>query len=388
MLRDVQLFLRSDIVELSWGHPALALLPVDEVRRATEAALERDGPLPLCYGAEQGPARLIEQLRARMDRLGYAPPPEQMMITGGTSQALDMLCTLLTQPGDVALVESPVYHLALRIFRDHDLSLIPIPGDEVGLQVDALDETLKALSRQGRAARLLYTVPTYNNPTGATMTMERRGALATLAQRARQEGHPDLLVLEDDAYYELWYDDPPPPSLYQLAPAGPIVRLGSFSKVLAPGLRLGWLSAAPEIVQRCVGCGMLDSGGGVNHFTAHVVAAFIELGFLDHLVERLRAAYRERRDVLLAALTDHLPPVCRWNSPGGGFFVWVRLGADVDSAAFLPTAEAAGVSYVPGGRFCAGGGGDHHCRLAFTLVSLDDLAAAARRLGGALASKE
>ncbi|HDQ73254.1 MAG TPA: PLP-dependent aminotransferase family protein [Chloroflexi bacterium] len=386
-LRDVQLFLRPDIIELIWGHPALALLPVDEMRQATEVALARDGVLALCYGAEQGPARLIEQLCARMDRLGYAPPPEQVMITGGTSQALDMLCTLLTRPGDVVLVESPVYHLALRIFRDHDLDLVPVPGAGQGgvpLFVEALGETLEDLARQGRAARLLYTVPTYNNPTGKTMSMAQRGALVRLVQRERRTNHPDLLVLEDDAYHELWYDEPPPSSLYELAPAGPIVRLASFSKVLAPGLRLGWLSASPEIVQRCIGCGMLDSGGGINHFTAYVAAAFIELGFLDRHVATLRAEYRERRDVLLAALAEHLPSACHWERLGGGFFAWVRLPPGVDGAAFLPTAEAAGVSYVPGACFYAGEGGDDRCRLAFTLVSHDDLAAGARRLGQAL----
>ncbi len=380
-LSNVQLFLRPGIVEFAWGHPALDLLPVDGLSRAAQAALERDGPSALSYGAEQGPICLIEQARARLGRLeGVSPPPEQVMITGGTSQALDMLCTLLTQPGDTILVESPVYHLALRIFHDHGLELVPVPSDGEGLRVDALEETLVSLQDQGRRARWLYTVPTFNNPTGLTMEAERRRALAALVQR---EG---LTVLEDDAYCDLWYDSPPPPTLYSQTPVGVVVRLGSFSKVLAPGLRLGWMVAAPEIVRRCAGSGMLDSGGGVNHFTAHVVATYIELGLLDEQVDKLRASYRQRRDVLLDAMASHLPEGCEWACPGGGFFVWLRLPPGVDSAALLPIAEAAGVSYVPGARFYSGGGGERYCRLSFSLLSFDELHEGARRLGAALHS--
>lgn len=266
-LPDVQLSLRPGIVEFGWGHPASDLLPVEGILRATRVALRRDGASALAYGAEQGPGCLIERVCARLERLeGAAPPAERVMVSGGTSQALDMLCTVLTRPGDVVLVESPVYHLALRILRDHGLELAPVPADAGGLRVDALEERLAELRREGRRPCFLYTVPTYNNPTGVTMTLERREALVALARR---EG---LLVLEDDVYRELWYDAPPPPSLYDLDPSGPVVRLGSFSKVLAPGLRLGWMVAAPEIVHRCTRSGMLDSGGGVNHFTAHVVA--------------------------------------------------------------------------------------------------------------------
>ncbi len=378
-MSDVQFFLRSGIVELSWGHPDLALLPVDGLSLAARTALERDGPLALSYGAEQGPLCLIEQVCARLGRLeGVAPPTEQVMVTGGVSQALDMLCTALTHPGDVVLVESPVYHLALRIFRDHGLELTPLPSDAGGLRVDMLAEVLASLRRRGRRVCWLYTVPTFNNPTGLTLKAERRESLVALAQR---EG---LLVLEDDVYRELWYESPPPPSLYSLAPVGPVVRLGSFSKVLAPGLRLGWMSAPPAIIQRCTRSGMFDSGGGVNHFTAHVVAAFIELGLLDEQVEVLRVSYRQRRDLLLDGLARHLPEGCEWVRPGGGFFVWLRLPQGVESDALLPVAESAGVSYVPGGRFYAGEGGERYCRLAFTLVSLEELGEGARRLGSAL----
>jgi DNA-binding transcriptional MocR family regulator len=237
---------------------------------------------------------------------------------------------------------------------------------------------LHMLRSGGERVAFLYTVASFGNPSGATLTAERRYALAALARRE------SLMVIEDDAYGELWYDAPPPPPIYNLAPGGPIVRVGSYSKVLAPGLRLGWMLAAPDLVRRCSSCGVLDSGGGVSHFTAHMVAAFLELGLLDPHVEGLRAALRSRRNVLLTALSRHLPSGCTWNPALGGFFIWVRLPTDTNSAALLPAAEAAGVSYLPGERFFAEGGGQNYLRLCFSLLPPDEIAEGVRRLGAAL----
>ena len=248
-------------------------------------------------------------------------------------------------------------------------------SDESGLRVDDLAAALETLRRAGRRPRFLYLVPTFCNPTGISLAVERRAALIRLA-----EAHA-LTILEDDVYRELWYDVPPPIPLQGLAEPGTVIRLGSFSKILAPGLRLGWLVAAPEMVARCVDSGLLDSGGGVNHFTAHVVAAYLDLGLLDGHIERLRTTYRERRDALLEALVRFLSPDCRWTVPGGGFFAWVQLPEGYDSDALLPVVEQAGVSYVPGARFCPGGGGERHLRLAFSLLSAAELAEGARRLG-------
>jgi 2-aminoadipate transaminase len=378
---DVQYDLRSGIVELKAGHPDLALLPAAGLMQATQVILEREAPQALSYGAEQGPDCLIQQLCGWLERMeGASPPPEQIMITGGASQALDMLCLLLTQPGDIALVQSPTYHLALRVLRDHYLELLSVPSDNEGLQVDALEETLKSLQGREKQPRLLYLVSTFNNPTGITLDAERRKALADLARQY------DLIVVEDDVYYQLWYDQPPPPSIYNLSISDSVIRLGSFSKILAPGLRLGWMTAAPQIVQRCVQSGVLDSGGGLNHFSAHVAAAFIELGLLDDHVETLRAKYLERRNLLIDALADHLPKDCHWMTPHGGFYVWLRLPQEINSTVFLRTAEDAGVSYIPGVRFYAQGGGENYCRLNFTMVSLNELEEGAYRLGSALSN--
>ncbi|GAB4445911.1 MAG: PLP-dependent aminotransferase family protein [Chloroflexi bacterium OHK40] len=376
---DTQLVLRPGIIEFGWGHPHPSALPTAAVAAAAASALTNHGADALAYGPEQGPGRLLAQIRARLGRIEGMPPPlAQLMVTGGTSQALDMLCGQLSQPGDVALVEAPTYHLALRIFRDRGLRLVAIPGNGQGLRVDAAEAVLRMLRARGERVAFLYLVPSFGNPSGATLAADRRSALVALAQR---EG---LTVLEDDAYGELWYDAPPPPSLYHLAPGGPVVRLGSYAKVLAPGLRLGWMLAAPELVARCTGSGLLDSGGGVNHFTAMVVASLIEQGGLDAHLEALRAGLRARRDALLAALARYLPNTCTWNPVLGGYFVWVRLPQGFDAEALLPVAEQAGVAYLPGQRFFVGTGGQQYLRLSFSLLPIDQLEEGARRLGGLL----
>lgn len=379
VLPDTQLVLRPGCIDFGWGHPDSALLPVEDLRRAASHALRGgDGALALAYGAAQGPGRLIDLLRVRLGRLeGVPPAPQQMLITGGVSQALDLLCTLLTRPGDSVLVESPAYHLALRIFRDHGLRLWPVAADDDGLRLDALERTLTDVQREGKRARLLYTVPTFTNPTGRSLSAERRAALVQLAARH------DLLILEDDAYRELWYDTPPPPPLTSYGAPTHVARMGSFAKILAPGLRLGWLQADAPVVQRCVDSGLLDSGGGVNHFTAHVVAEYLRRGLLDAHVERLRATYRARRDHLMAAL-QQLPAGCRVLPPGGGYFVWLRVPDGLDTTALLARAEEAGVSYVPGAPFQSDGDGQHHLRLAFSRLSPVEMDEGARRLAHVL----
>src|ERR671932_338099 len=302
-LPDIQMDLRPGFVEFGWGHPDLALLPLAGLQAAAAAALSAGNWQALAYGAAQGPGRLIELLCARLAAIdGRTVQPDRILITAGVSQALDLVCDLCTQPGDVALVESPVYHFGLRILRDHGLRLVPVAADEDGLRLDALEEALAQLRRTNRRPALLYTVPTFNNPTGRNLATARREPLMQLAA-----AH-DLLVLEDDVYRELWFEAPPPPSLTHYGPSANVVRLGSFSKILAPGLRLGWLQADPALVRKAATSGLLTSGGGINHLTAHMVAEYLRMGLLDEHVAGLRTVYRTRRDALVAALEHYLVP--------------------------------------------------------------------------------
>lgn len=381
MFPVVQIVHRPGILDLGWGHPDPAVLPVAALQRATAAVLARYGADALAYGAERGPGPLIAWICARLAHTDVrAPDPTDVVITAGASHALDLLCTICTSPGDTALVESPTYHLAVRILRDHPLNLVVVPSDASGIDVDALEMLLARMARRSQRARLLYFVPTHHNPTGVCLSLERRKALAALAA---QYG---VLLVEDDVYRELSYDDPAPPSVWSMAPPGTVARIGSFSKSLAPGLRLGYLTADSSLAQRLIGSGLLDSGGGLNPFVALTVAEVCESGDFDATVAHLRSTYRARRDALAGGLREHLPPECRFAVPGGGFFQWVELPEGVDAGELLPRAEQTGVSYLPGSRFYLDAPHRNTLRLAFSLYAPHHLVEAARRLGAAIAT--
>jgi DNA-binding transcriptional MocR family regulator len=378
-LPDVQYNFRPGIIELKAGYPDVTLLPAEGLSQAAQVVLEREAFQALLYGAQQGPGCLITQVKQWMEpRENYAVPPEQMLITGGTSQALDMLCQMLTQPGDIVLVQTPTYNLALRLLREYHLDLIPVQSDEEGIIIEELVERLRELEQQGRQPRFLYLVPTFSNPGTLTVPLERRKAVVELAQRYT------LRIIEDDAYCDLWYESPPPSSMYSLDPDGVVIHLRSFSKILAPGLRLGWMLASSELIQQCAMRGVFVSGGGANHFTAHVVAAFMELGLLDQHVDTLRARYRERRDILEQALSTDLAETCQWSSPQGGFFLWLQLPESVKSDALVSIAKLEGVSFLPGTLCFVNGGGENFCRLTFTMAPPDELKEGVRRLQKAL----
>ncbi len=340
----------------------------------------RYGAHALGYGYATGPGPLVDWLRHCIaQREGRMPDADETAITSGISHALDQLVTLCTQPGDVVLVESPTYHLAVRILRDRPLKLIAIPGGPGGPDPAALSELIASLKRQGERPSLLYSVPTFNNPTGLCWSDDVRRAVVALAE------HERILIVEDDAYRELSYDGEAPPSLWHIAPSGVVARLGSFSKSLAPGMRVGWITAGRDLIARIRTCGVMDSGGGPNQLAAMTVAAYCEDGAFEPQVARFREAYRARRDALMSALAAHLPAGWQARMPAGGFFVWVRLPAGMSSEALLPVAEAAGMSFVPGRRFfCDSRNGDDALRLAFTLYSPAQLETAAVRLAQAM----
>ncbi|GAB4121458.1 MAG: PLP-dependent aminotransferase family protein [Roseiflexaceae bacterium] len=378
----LQIILRDGILDLGWGHPDPELLPRAAMRQAAIDAADWYGTDMLAYGHAAGAGPLLAWLRARIStNEGRDPGAEGMVLTGGNSLGLDQVCTLLANPGDVVLVESPTYHFAVKILRDHPLELVPVPADRDGLLVDRIEPIVARLQAAGKRVRMLYCVPTFHNPTGVSLPHDRRVQLVDLAERL------GFLIAEDDVYRDLAYQGRAPESLWSLDRAGVVVRLGSFAKSLAPGVRLGWITAAPELVARIAGGGVLDSGGGVNHFAALTVAAFCRANQLDPHLERLRAAYRERSAILGAVLAPFLPPGSELRAPQGGFFTWLTLPEGWDTQALLPQAEQAGVSYIPGARFYLDPGqGRQSLRLAHSLYGPDRLAEAAERLGQVLAA--
>jgi DNA-binding transcriptional MocR family regulator len=374
---------RPNFIELVWGQPDPKLLAVEAMRRASETAFTRWESDMLHYGYFNGPGPLIEWLIARIKtKEGIEIGADEIMITSGNSLGLDQLLTLHTQTGDVIFVESPTYYIAIQILRDHpNLELVPVKADENGICVDVLRERIDEVRRAGKRPRMVYCVPTFNNPLGTSLSPERRSALVQLAN----EQH--VLIVEDDVYRELNYDDASPPSLWSIAKQRGmghcVARLGSFAKSLAPGLRLGYMNADPQMVARFADGGVIFSGGGNNHFAAMQVAAFCQNGDFDTNTARLRSAYRARRDTMINALAQHLPQ-CRWVKPQGGYFVWVTCPAHINTAELVPFAEKHAVSYVPGAKFYTTNPATNCMRLAFSLYEPDRLYEGVRRLGLAM----
>jgi 2-aminoadipate transaminase len=370
--------LRPGFVELAFGEPDPGLLPVDAVARAAAVALGRDGAGAIAYGEAEGPRALRAALARRIaTREGVAVTPDEIVVTAGNSQALEQAVTAFTGPGDVVFVESPTYNLALSILHDHPVQVVAARHDDDGLVADDLEAAVARAQADGRRPRLLYTIPTFHNPTGTCLASDRRAALVALARRE------DLLLVEDDVYRELAYDGEAPPSLWSVGRDAPVLRLGTFSKSLTPGLRVGWVTGREDVRRRFAASGMIESGGCPSQFAASVAAALLESGDYEEHVAVLRATYAARRDALAGALRDHLPAGSDFVTPAGGYFLWVGLPAGLTAAALTPHAERHRVSFLPGGRFRTDGE-DGHVRLAFSLYGEVDLAEGARRLAAAL----
>jgi DNA-binding transcriptional MocR family regulator len=344
----------ESLIDLALGHPSPALLPRELLREAASRRLGQQDRSYLQYGYEQGDLRFRTQLARFLSR-GYAAEvsPEELFVSGGVSQALDLICSLFTRPGDRVLVEEPTYFLALRIFADHGLRVEGLATDRHGLVPEALQECL----RRNRPV-MLYTVPTHHNPAGTTLPADRRGRIHELC---REHG---VLLVADEVYHLLTFRGSPPPPFGSLAGSGGVLSLGSFSKILAPGLRLGWIQGDPPLLRRLVTSGFLDSGGGLAPFTSAVVGSLLERGAQERHLSKLRGIYGSRASTL-AASCSRLLGVPR-EPPAGGFFFWVRLPGIADTEALLPEARAAGVSFAPGRRFSTLGGQGELLRLSFS----------------------
>ncbi len=355
-----------DMIFFGNGAPAMELMPVARLQEAA-ARVWADAPGHLGYGDVAGFAPLRELIAARMATQGIVAHPDSLLLTNGSQQGIDLIARLVLDPGDIVLVEAPTYLGALQVFDAFEATYLTVPTDGDGLRVDALEQ---ALAGSSRPPKLLYTVPTFQNPTGSTMPRARREALL---QVARAHG---ILVVEDDPYGELRYDGQAEPALRALDPD--VVYLGTFSKTIAPGLRVGWLAAPPDLVTPLLTAreaGDIHNERMTARIVYHAASDFLD----DHLVGA-RAVYRQRRDALLAGLADHLPPGARWTEPRGGFFVWVELPDGMDADRLLPAAAERGVTFLPGAWFYAGEPDRRTLRLNFSTLPEERIAEGMRRL--------
>lgn len=365
-------------IPLFAGHPAYDLLPMAGVRRAIETLWRGPGLARLFnYGDERGNPDLIDFLIERLRRVeSLKLRHENLMIIGGSTWGVDMICDQLTRAGDVVLVDAPSYRDALHIFRDHHLDIRALPIDEGGLIVDAMEAAVSELAKAGKLPKFYYVVPSFQNPSGVTMPEARRRAVIELSRRY------GFVIVEDDVYSDIRFEDALPASFYALADGEAVLRLGTFSKTLAPGLRVGWLMGADEQVARFVDSGVLAMGGGANPFTAAVVAQFCGAGEWERHLHWLRGKYRERRDIALRALEASMPAEVEYTLPDGGYFVWLRLPSTLRVDELVEAARNHNVYFAPGtGFFVKPADGVHHLRLSFSFVPHEDLRAGIEILG-------
>lgn len=378
-IRDLlKLTAQPQMISFAGGLPAPELFPAEEITAASERALAEEPLATLQYGTSEGYTPLRELVASWLDRLGIGAGFEQILITAGSQQGLDLIGRLLIDPGAPVAVEEPTYLGALQAWQTCRPNYLTVPLDEQGLDVDALERLLLS----GVRPRFLYVVSCFQNPTGATLAPARRRRLIELAARY------GLPIIEDDPYGDLFYEGERVTPLAALdcelhGEPRYVVYLGTLSKVLAPGLRVGWVVAPRAIFDQLV---MLKQGFDLStSSTAQLIAYYAcRESLLDQHVPRIRALYRERRDAMLAALEQAMPAGVSWTRPHGGMFLWMTLPQGFNSELLLTRALATGVAFVPGRPFHPSGGGANTLRLNFSHSNVSQINEGVRRLASAL----
>ncbi|MGA7688964.1 MAG: PLP-dependent aminotransferase family protein [Jiangellales bacterium] len=367
---------RPEVVSLAGGMPTIASLPLDVIGEQIAGLVRDEGQSALQYGSGQGDPRLREQIVEVMRTVGISAHPDDVVVTVGSQQALDLVTRIFIDPGDTILVEAPSYVGALSTFRSYQASVHHVEMDEHGLVPAALREAIAALAASGTRPKFLYTIPNFHNPAGVTQTDQRRREVLDIALEA------DILVLEDDPYGMLGFDGEPPRAMRADAEDG-VIYLGSFSKTFAPGLRVGW-ALAPHAVREKLVLAAEASVLCPPTMNQRVVSNYLEQSDWLGQVKVFRELYRERRDAMLAALDEQFPPECHWTRPDGGFYVWLTLPEGLDSQAMLPRAVTDRVAYVPGTAFYADGFGTREMRLSYCFPTPERIREGVRRLAGVI----
>ena len=365
---------RPEVVSLAGGMPNLKDLPLESLAETAKSLILTSGAQALQYGSGQGWEPLREQLVSVMTYDGIiGADPDDVVITTGSQQALDLMAELFINAGDVVLAESPSYVGALGCFRARQADVVHVDLDEDGLIPEALEETIRRLKSAGRAIKFLYTIPNFQNPAGVTLTLERRQRIAEICMREH------VLILEDNPYGLLGFHSDPLPAIHSFSPEG-VVYLGSVSKMFAPGMRIGWALAPHAIRAKLIlasEAAILSSGMFGQMFLSSYLNNYDWYG----QVKVYRAMYAERCKAMLDALDEYMPE-CSWTKPVGGFYTWVTLPEGLNARSMLPRAVKAQVAYVSGTAFYYDGRGTDHMRLSFCYPEPDRIREGVRRLAG------
>ena len=364
---------RNEAISFIYGFPAPECLPNEDIAAATARALRTHGEWALQYGGDPGLADVLIKKLARDQKIICTR--DNLMITAGSSQALAYICELLLDPGDVVLSEAPTFLGTARMMRNLGVEIEPVPLDDDGVRVDALEAALVRLRAAGKKPKLFYVIPTFQNPSGVTTTLERRKRIVALAREY------DFAILEDDAYHDLRFAGDPLPPLYVLDGGERTFYTGTFSKILAPGLRLGWMVAHPDLIARIAA---LKTEGGASPYSLHTALEYCgaDGANLDANIAKLRVIYKRRCETMLDALAEFMPPGVRWTQPQGGFFIWLTLPGHIDVTEMIASVRARGVDYLPGNACFFDGSGKNCIRLAFSYAPEDKLAEGIRVIAG------
>lgn len=347
-------------IALGSGHPDHSSMPITDLIESARIAMERDGEWALQYAFGAGTPELVDALIDKLARdQGIKAKTENILITNGASQALGLIFETFIDPGDVVLSEVPFFLGAVRRLHSAGAEVREVELDDEGIQIDQLKQQLEQLKAEGRHAKFLYLVPTFQNPTGITYSEERRKQIIELCAEHQ------VPIIEDDAYFDLRYEGSAVPTFYSLAPEGLVLYVGTFSKIIGAGLRLGWVVGDPNVIAHLTG---VKTDVSTNTFTSYIIGEFTSSGTLAEHIVALKDVYRKRRDAALAALEREMPAGVSWSSPDGGFFVWVNLPEGVNGADVAAAVAEQGVTVGLGTMFYSNGGGEQNLRLSYSFI--------------------
>jgi len=370
---------RPEVVSLAGGMPNITDLPREALGRAVDRLISERGTQAMQYGSGQGEPFMREQIVEVMAEEHIHAHADDIVVTCGSQQALDLVTRVFVDPGDVVLAEAPSYVGAIGTFRAYQAEIVHVSMDEHGIEPDALRAALVSCKAAGKRVKFLYTIPNFQNPTGVTQSVERRRELLAIAKEH------DLMVVEDNPYGLLTLEAEPKPALRSMDDEH-VIYLGSFSKIFAPGFRVGWVLAPHAVREKLV---LTQEAATLCPpvFSQFAIATYLHEFDWRGQIKVYREMYRERRDAMLAGLVEHMPPGTTWTHPNGGFFVWVTLPEGLDSQAMLPRAISARVAYTTGTAFYADGLGSRNMRLSFCFPTPERIIEGTRRLGEVLAQE-
>ncbi|MBA3045710.1 MAG: PLP-dependent aminotransferase family protein [Candidatus Thermoplasmatota archaeon] len=364
---------RKDIISFAGGLPNPGAFPVDKVREICNHLLDEKGANILQYGTTEGVMELRKAIADRMNKKGMDINYHNVLITSGSQQALDIIGKTFLDPDDTVIVGAPTYLGATNAFRSYGAVMEGVPLDENGMDPELLEEKIRLLQMHGRSPELLYLIPAFQNPSGVTIPLERRKRILDIAREY------DMVVVEDAPYSELRYSGEALKPMKAMDEDGRVIYLGTFSKILAPGFRVAWCIAEPDLLNKLI---IVKQASDLctNTFGQHIAAEYLNRGYIDEHLEKIKSLYKRKRDSMLAAMDAHFPAEAKWTKPEGGMFIWVTLPKCIDTKDMFVRALENSVAYVHGASFFADRSGKNTMRLNFTYASDEDIDIGIKRL--------